>query len=591
MTVPVSLSFDADFHDMFEVRGASRAARGTLSRPMLEAQRVTLSYRGLDDLRRDAVVAFSIPPEHLQAKRADFTIALAADAAVQLFVEVAPDSPALPDAQRFQRAAVAARLAMREHREESASLHSGNAAFNEWVERSRADLALLTSSLPTGPYPYAGIPWFSTPFGRDGIVTAMEALWLDPRLAQGVLRYLASRQATETSAFQDAAPGKIMHETRKGEMCATRELPFGLYYGGVDTTPMFVMLAGMYADRTGDLGLIDELWPALCKATQWVEDVRARSPNNLLDYERGESSGLANQGWKDSEDSVFHADGSFPKGPIALIEVQGFAFRAFATMSNLATRRGETRQASHWAACAEAVREAVERKFWIPEKGFYGIAIDGDGRLCETLASNAGQLLFSGLAAPERAGRVIERLLSTSFRSGWGLRTLALGQARFNPMSYHNGSVWPHDTALSMLGMRRHGELDGPVELLGELCDAASYFGMRLPELFCGFARSPGQPPIGYPVACLPQAWSAGSTLMMLQACLGVTIDGWQQTVQVDRPRLPAKVSNLSIGRLQIGPHRVSLRFERVNGEVLTYVDGTPEAVARVSGPSVRRGI
>ncbi|CAM2153318.1 Amylo-alpha-1,6-glucosidase [Pararobbsia alpina] len=591
VTMPLTVSFRADFCDMFEVRGSTRERRGELSAPAVRDSSVRLAYWGLDGLERTSTVSFSEAPERLGPDRADYLVKLPSGGAFTLYVEVGPDSAQdeAPDARRYRRARAQARLAMRAHRLNGASLHSATPLFTQWLDQSRADLALLTSDLATGPYPYAGIPWFSTPFGRDGIVTALETLWLDPSIARGVLRFLASRQATATSTFQDSAPGKIMHETRKGEMCALKELPFALYYGGVDSTPMFVVLAGAYVARTGDTNLIDELWPALERAMGWIEGVIDKSPNKVLDYARGEKTGLSNQGWKDSEDSVFHADGSFPTGPIALVEVQGYAYRAFLTMSDLAARRGNEWQSDAWATRARALAEVVESRFWMEDKGFYGIALDGQGKLCAVEASNAGHLLFAGLPTRERAARVVDRLGENSFRSGWGIRTLAQTQPRFNPMSYHNGSVWPHDTALCALGMRRYGDLNGPLQILEEMFDAAFTFGMRLPELFCGFPRRPGLPPIGYPVACLPQAWSAGSALLLLQSCLGITIDGWTQSVTIDHPRLPAGVQNLTVRRLAFGPYKVDLTFERYEGGIATRVEGTAEAVSRVHGDWIRR--
>jgi glycogen debranching enzyme len=583
LSVPLSLSFDADFRDMFEVRGVLRVRRGKLETPVVGHCGVERRYVGLDGVERRCIVSFSAAPMRLEAARADFVVTLAPYVPFTLYVEVGQDRGPAPDAARFREALVLARLTMRARRQRMASVQTSSAAFTHWLEQSRADLALLTSDLSTGPYPFAGIPWFSTPFGRDGVVTALETLWLDAGLARGVLRYLASRQASEVATFADAAPGKIMHETRRSEMCATGELPFGLYYGGVDTTPLFVVLAGAYADRTGDMALIDALWGALSAALGWVDGMRANHPHGLLGYQRAEASGLANQGWKDSEDSVFHADGRFPVGPIALVEVQGYVFDAYRTMAALARRRGDARSAAAWDDSAEAVRETVERLFWMPQRQAYGIALDGEGRLCETVTSNTGHLLFSRLPSPARAAGVIGTLLDHRIRSGWGLRTLATGEARFNPMSYHNGSVWPHDTALCAAGMRAYGEHEGPEALLGELFDAAGHFGMRVPELYCGFTRSPAEPPVGYPVACLPQAWSAAAPLFVLQACLGVVIDGWAGTVSIDRPRLPPEVNTLTVRDLQVGEHRVTLRFARNHdGGIEWEAHGTPAARARV---------
>ncbi len=393
-------------------------------------------------------------------------------------------------------------------------------------------------------------------------------LWINASLARGVLAFLASTQAHETSRFRDSQPGKIMHETRKGEMTSLGELPFGQYYGGVDTTPLFVALAGAYAERTGDLEFIDQLWPALEAAVGWMEQYGDSNGDGLIDYRRGQASGLANQGWKDSEDSVFHADGSFPEGPIALVEVQGYAFAAYQAMAMLSERRNDEGAAQLWRLKAEQLRQEVERRFWMEDQGTYGIAIDGHGELCRVRTSNPGHLLFCGLPSPERAQRVTEQLLSAPFQSGWGIRTLGVGEARYNPMSYHNGSVWPHDTALCVAGMARYGERDGVIRMLSEMFETAVHFEMRLPELFCGFTRSPGESPVAYPVACLPQAWAAGSIFMLLQACLGVRVDGWRHEVVVDHPALPIGIDSLRIEGLRVGHGYADLLFQHA-GELV----------------------
>ena len=598
-TVPLSISFASDFRDMFEVRGMKRTVRGTLVPPCVEDGAVRLEYVGLDKVARRVRIAFSPQPVNLLPDRADFTVTLPSQACVSLYltitIEVEPmpgAAPGTPGASIIQtpyclanamdqhvgRAAVRAALVdahllMRGRRRAAASVRSSNPLFNAWINRSIADLGLLTTDLPTGPYPYAGIPWFSTPFGRDGVVTALQTLWLVPALACGVLRFLAAHQARENSAFRDAAPGKIMHELRKSEMAATGEVPFALYYGGVDTTPLFVVLAGAYAERTGDMALIEELWPALERATAWIAGVCDRNPHGLLDYRSESQGGLANQGWKDSHDSVFHADGRFPDGPIALVEVQAYASAAFDTMARFASNRGLAGDAAHYAARATKIRECVEEKFWMEDSSFYGIALDGHGDLCRVLASNAGHLLAFGLPEYERGRSVARALESALFHTGWGVRTLAAGQARFNPMAYHNGSVWPHDNAICARGLARYGHKEAAVRLLQALFEAAVNFDMRLPELFCGFPRRRGEPPTAYPVACLPQAWAAGSPFMMLEACLGVSIDAARGEVRIEQPVLPEGIDWLEIGDLRVGKAAVTLTFRRVDGKVVASAD------------------
>jgi glycogen debranching enzyme len=559
--LPLVIEFDADFRDMFEVRGLKRARRGYKHPAEIDGRSVLVRYTGLDAVDRTSVISFSDPPFRISEHRAEFMYPLGPESHLELYVEVGLEAGPTPTRERFRNHAALARFSMRARRRHGARLRSSGRLFSDWIAKSRSDLALLTTELSTGPYPYAGIPWFSTTFGRDAIITAYQMLWLDPSLAKGVLAYLASRQATEVSAFRDSAPGKIMHEARLGEMAGLGEVPFGRYYGGVDTTPLFVALAGAYADRTGDFEFIDAIWPNLQAAMGWIEYYGDTDGDGLIDYARGRDSGLANQGWKDSQDSVFHSDGRFATGPIALVEVQGYAFAAYQAMARLAARRAEPQMSAAWSARAERIRATVEERFWIEEKGFYAIAIDGSGEPCNVLTSNPGHLLFAKLVSPERAAQVGRRLLSRDFAPGWGVRTLAMGEARYNPMSYHNGSVWPHDTAICAMGLSHYGEREGVVSLMAALFETAVNFEMRLPELFCGFPRQAGEPPVAYPVACLPQAWAAGSVFMMLQACLGLEVT--HHAITVTDPRLPIGIDRLWIDGLQVGGACVDLAIER----------------------------
>jgi glycogen debranching enzyme len=574
---PLTFEFDADFRDMFEVRGARRPRRGRRSTPETHDRWVQFAYAGLDGVQRTSVLSFSERPAKLTPYRAEFVHPLKTDACLELFIEIGAEPAPPPSRDRFRAAAARARFAMRSRRRSGAQLATSGRLFNGWITKSRADIALLTTPLGTGPYPYAGIPWFSTAFGRDGIITAWQILWFDPSLAHGVLTYLATHQAEEVSEFRDSQPGKIMHETRRGEMAALGEVPFGRYYGGVDTTPLFVGLAGAYAERTGDWELINRLWHALERAAAWVLRRTESNPHGLLDYARGAATGLANQGWKDSGDSVFHADGRTPKGPIALVEVQGYAYAAYRAMSYMAGARGDQHAASQWTRRARELRQTVERLFWMDDQGFYGMALDGDGELCRVRASNPGHLLFCELPSPERARRVCQVLMSPEFASGWGLRTLATGQVRYNPMSYHNGSIWPHDTAVCAMGLSRYGERQGVVRLTSMLFETASELDMRLPELFCGFPRAAGEAPVPYPVACLPQAWAAGSVFMLLQACLGLRINGAAGEIEILNPHLPVGIDRLVVKNLTVRGERLTLIFEHDGPR--TAVRATPSGV------------
>ena len=578
--------FAADFADIFEVQGHVRTERGRNLPATVNGSTVRLAYLGRDDLERSTGIAFSREPTSLLSQEAEFRVDLRRDDVAEMFIEIGGAEAGLPSPHRFNTALQCLSASMQKRVRNGASISTSGRLFNEWINKSYSDLALLTTDLPTGPYPYAGIPWFATQFGRDAIITSLQTLWLNPQLAAGVLRFLASTQAQEESAFRDSQPGKIMHEMRRGEMANMREVPFGQYYGGVDTTPLFVMLAGAYEKQTGDRTLVDEIWRQLVAATEWIQRRLDDSPTGFLDYARAEQTGLANQGWKDSHDSMFHADGRFPRGPLAVVEVQGYAYAAFMAMAELAAARGEQGRSAAWRARAGKLRSAIEQRFWVPEMNFYAIAIDGDSQPCSVPASNAGHLLFCGVPNEEHAAIVTTQLLSSRFSSGWGIRTLADGEARYNPMSYHNGSVWPHDASLCAAGISRYGGRPQVVQIMNEIFEAANHFGMRLPELYCGFPRIIGQGPVPYPVACLPQAWSSGCVFMLLQASLGVRIEGLSKEVHIERPLLPIGVESLSIRDLPVGDVRIDLEFHRIGDEVVVmparHADGGVRVLAHL---------
>jgi len=567
--VPLELIFAADFADIFEVQGHHRSQRGLQLPPQVDGSRARLSYRGRDDIVRTTDLAFTPVPDELSQHRAAFRIPIARGATATLHLEIGDIASERPSSERFDSAAGALAGSMQERLDQGATVHASARLFNQWIERSRSDLALLTTSLATGPYPYAGIPWFATQFGRDAIITALQTLWINPALAAGVLRFLASTQAHDASSFRDSEPGKIMHETRRGEMAVLGEVPFGQYYGGVDTTPLFVMLAGAYEERVGDGAVVDEIWDELMRAAAWIERRLASSRTGFLDYAPGEDSGLKNQAWKDSRDSMFHADGRFPQGPVAVVEVQGYACAAFAALARLSERRGANEAARRWHTRARELREAIEARFWVPRMNYYAIALDGESSPCEVYGSNAGHLLFCGVVLKDRAASVSSALLSDRFCSGWGIRTLAEGEARYNPMSYHNGSIWPHDTAICAAGIARYGSRWSTAQLLGDMFETAVHFNLRLPELFCGFPRMAGQGPAPYPVACLPQAWASGAVFLMLQASLGIEIDAYRKQVHVTRPALPEGVESVTVRELEVCNSTIDLVIRQVNGQVV----------------------
>jgi glycogen debranching enzyme len=572
--VRLELCFEADFADLFEVRGMRREHRGKRLPTVLARDRVTLSYRGLDEMVRTTRLAFEPAPQTLTALSAVFDLELAPHGQITIFLEAActPEaaSTRAPRAA-FLAAYVQTKRSLRNGATRSGVISSRHEEFDATVRRSADDLRMLVTEKPTGPYPYAGVPWFSTAFGRDALITALLMLALDPALARGVLRYLAQEQATAFDPASEAEPGKILHEVRGGEMAALREVPFRRYYGSVDATPLFVMLAGAYLDRTGDFATLKALWPNIDLALGWIDN-RADA-DGFVSYERSTEDGLANQGWKDSYDAISHADGTLARGAIALCEVQGYVFAARHAGASIARRLGLDVPAATLEAKAEHLRQAFEAKFWCERLGTYALALDGEGRPCEVRSSNAGQLLMTAIATPERARRVAEGLMNSRFFTGWGIRTLAADEARYNPMSYHNGSVWPHDNGLIALGMAHEGLRAETMRLFEGIFAASSSMDLRrLPELFCGFHRRPNQGPTSYPVACTPQAWAAAAIPALVQSCLGLSFDPATRAVRFNQPDLPAFIDSLTLRNLSLGAATVSVLISRTPGEVSVSV-------------------
>jgi glycogen debranching enzyme len=569
VSVPIELRFAADYADIFEVRGTKRVRRGQDLEPRVDHNSVTLGYDGLDGTRRSTRISFQPAPDQLDSMQATYTIRIDPQQEVKLVLAIAceeSDEPRRPPAGLGPGAIV---RSLADLRQRGAALQTTNDAMNAWLERSNADLAMMTTQTADGDYPYAGIPWFSAVFGRDGIITALECLWNEPQVARGVLSVLAATQAQTSDRKRDAEPGKIVHEMRDSEMAVLGEVPFGRYYGSVDATPLFVMLAAAYYRRTGDLDFVRGIWHNVERALSWMETYGDRDGDGFLEYQRQSTRGLANQGWKDSYDSVFHADGTLAEGAIALCEVQGYAYAARRGAADLARALGHQERGGALDAQADQLRSAFEEAFWMEELGTYAEALDGAKRPCRVLTSNPGHCLYTRIADLERGQRVIETLLSPRGFSGWGVRTVATGEARYNPMSYHDGSVWPHDNAIAAAGMARYGRTDGALRILESMFAASQMIDLRrLPELFCGFERRHGEGPTAYPVACSPQSWASASVLLMLQACLGLEIDAPEGQVRFTQPRLPDPVEELWISDLQVGDAKLDLVLQRRPGDV-----------------------
>ncbi len=569
----VSLSFGCDFADLFEARGLTRKKRGARQPTDIAENRVRLGYTGLDGRDRHAVLVFDPAPDRLAPTAAAYDLALEPGEERTVVFALECHGEAAPQPAAFTDAFVAATRRQRGRAAAVAGVETSNPLFDEMMRRSIVDLSMLTTDTDQGPYVYAGIPWFSTTFGRDGLITALQTLWLDPAVARGVLRRLAHFQAGARDPASDAEPGKIMHEMRGGEMAALREIPFGLYYGSADATPLFVVLAGRYLARTGDLDTARELWPSIERALAWMAEWGDRDRDGFLEYHRETDEGLQNQGWKDAFDSVFHADGQIPAGPIALAEIQGYAFAAYGAAALVADRLERPDRAADLRQRAASLQRRFEEAFWCDDIGTYAIALDGAKRPCRVRTSNAGQVLWSGIASPERAKIVADSMVSPAFFSGWGIRTVAQGEPRYNPMSYHDGSIWPHDNSLIAAGMARYGHADHADKVFEGLFDAATFMPLRrLPELFCGFRRRDGVGPIQYPVACAPHAWAAAAPLLLLQASLGLEFDPDAKAIRFRRPRLPSFLDEVTLRNLALGAGQVDVNLRKLGTGVALSV-------------------
>lgn len=570
----LDFSFDADYADIFEVRGVKRKQRGTALPVQHGEKSLVLGYQGLDGVKRQTRILFSQQPDAIEKTMVCFKLDLPPNGSQDLYLTVATESDEQqPSLISYDGAYRKSELAQRANEDKVCHIITSNEQFNDWINRSAADLQMLTTKTPYGEYPFAGVPWFSTPFGRDGIITALQYLWPNPELARGVLNFLAATQAEHENAVQDAEPGKILHETRKGEMATLGEIPFLLYYGTVDATPFFIVLAGAYYERTGDLNFIQSIWPNIQRALEWIDNYGDSDGDGFVEYAKRCENGLVQQGWKDSDDSIFHADGRPAQAPIALCEVQGYVYQAKLAAAKLSTLLGDNEHADELKAQAKTLKQNFNEAFWCDDIGTFAIALDGDKRPCRIRSSNTGHLLFSGIVEERHAIAVADTLLAESSFSGWGVRTLADTEVRYNPMSYHNGSIWPHDNAIIAMGLAQYGFKDQALRILTGLFDTSIKMDLhRLPELFCGFERLSGQGPTLYPVACSPQAWASGTVFYLLQACLGMRFSPDPPQLRFEHPQLPDYLERLELKNIQLGNGVVDLSCRRRGQDVAIHV-------------------
>jgi glycogen debranching enzyme len=640
--IQLDLELDADAADIFEVRGRVRERRGRFRPTLVTPESIVFAYEGLDGLVRRTVIsctpgevsasgqaragaAGGVTPGSEGSVHVRWLLDVEPGARAGVRWEVATDLSPMPghtqateatperlarsvtggegDAPALGRltsdATVPGSPSIAEPtvaeadygtwHDRAARIRSDGELLDLAIRRSIEDLRLLRNDGPTRGEHYvaAGVPWFATLFGRDSIITSLEVLPFMPDVARETLRVLADWQATEDDPERDMEPGKILHELRVGELARTGELPHRPYYGSVDATPLWLILLDETYRWTGDVELVRSLWPNALAALAWIDTYGDRDGDGFVEYERRAPAGLLNQGWKDSGDAIRHRDGSLAVAPIALVEIQGYVYDAKRRISSLAERLGEHELASRLATEAEALHKRFNEAFWMPDVGYYAMALDRDKRQVGSIGSNPGHCLWSGIVPPDRVDAVVDRLLDPSMDCGWGIRTYASGQPGYNPVGYHTGSVWPHDNALIAAGMKRVGRHDAADRVASRIFEAAQRSpDFRLPELFCGFDRGLADVPVPYPVACSPQAWSAATSLSLLQTMLGMRADAARDVLELDRPHLPAWLGKVTVHELRVGERTVDLLFHRWRGnttsaEVLRR-DGPLQLVIRV---------
>ena len=598
MTITVELELGADCADIFEVRGYPRPKRGSLLPVAVTPTRATFRYDGLDHRRRATFVAFSDPAKTFGPIDGRSDDEVLAGGSVRFYWDVRLASGARKDLRWTIWGAVSDRggddapshdgdataalfpepprisadegaSAYHAWGRGTTSIQTDHELFNLTLNRSLADLRLLINEGP-GPdqrYVAAGVPWFSTLFGRDALIASFQALAFRPQIAVETLSVLAAYQATEDDPWRDAEPGKILHELRIGEMAGAGELPHTPYYGSVDSTPLWLILFGATFDWTGDRALVDRLWPNALAALEWIDRFGAHNGDGFVDYQRRSERGLLNQGWKDSSDAIRDRAGRGPTMPVALAEVQGYVFDAKRRMAALATVRGDDEMARRLVTEAETLRSRFEDAFWVEDQRYYAMALDGERKQLDAIGSNAGQCLWTGIASPARARDVADRLMGPAMFSGWGIRTYAEDQPGYNPIGYHTGSVWPHDTSLVAAGLKRYGFDEESNRLVGHVFQAAQHFtDYRLPELFCGFDRDQSSLPVPYPVACSPQAWAAGASFLFLETMLGLRAHAGQGELELRHPNLPDWIGRVTLNNLRVGEASVDLLFHRWRG-------------------------
>jgi glycogen debranching enzyme len=623
----VEYEFACDFADQFEVRGARRRERGTYFRPLVDKDSVTCAYQGRDGVLYRAEIFFPVrAPDEVSGGRARFNFHLGPNESATLELHALPSIHAVrsgtsvreaadaarqpgykppsvvgeepesgwtypgshpvsqtPAPRRFDDRIARARADYRQWADASARVHGNEEAFNWALTQAVADLKALSIYWEGRRVISAGVPWYASPFGRDALITGFQALLVNPDIARDALLFLAAHQGKKVDDFREEEPGKILHEIRRGELARTGEVPHTPYYGSIDSTPLFIILYTEYLQWTGDRATGAQLLPAAEAALRWIDEWGDKDGDGFVEYQRKTERGLRNQGWKDSWDGVPHLDGTPAEPPIALVEVQGYCIDARRRMARLYRQLGRREDAARCTLTAQRLLRAVDEAFWMEKAGTYAIALDGRKSQVRSVTSNPGHLLFSRAVSEPRARRVARTLMSPESFSGWGVRTLARGQQAYNPLSYHNGTVWPHDNSLIALGFSNYGMQKLAAQLLSGMYDACRQFRhYRLPELFCGLGRGQGELVVSYPVSCSPQAWASGALFLLLRACLGLYPDATRRMLKIVNPHLPAGVTHLTLERLRVGDTRVTVEFTQSGESCFASVrdtEGHPLAV------------
>ncbi|MCD7036096.1 amylo-alpha-1,6-glucosidase [Metabacillus sp. GX 13764] len=565
----INLQLDADFADMFIVRGFMNGKIGRKLPNQSTDEALLFRYKGADDIQRSTKVTWSRKPdaqnengllsfdfelEHLQTDSVTVMIQ-------PLEGEGTHKEPISPNAALEKLT-----QSYGEWTDSTAKAETDYIPLQRLIDRGIGDLRVLLTDIGHGKFPVAGLPWFGVPFGRDSLIAALQMLAFNPEVAKGTLKTMASTQGTEVNPWRDEQPGKIMHELRFGELANTDQIPFTPYYGTIDATPLFLVLLTQYVKWTGDTEIFKELEGNVTAALNWIDQYGDRDGDLFVEYHQESEKGIANQGWKDSGDSVVHRNGEYAHTPIALAEVQGYVYQAKTGIAEIYDFLGKSEAAETLRSQAQRLKEKFDRAFWMEEQQFYAIALDGNKQQVGTLTSNPGHVLFSEMLDAEKAKAVTEELVSDRMFSGYGIRTMGAGEAGYNPMSYHDGSIWPHDNSMILLGMSKLHQHEAAKKVMDGLIQAAAYFEYdRLPELFCGYPSSLGKA-VKYPVACSPQAWAAGTPLVFVQSLLGLFPDSLKKEITLS-PVLLEGMNYLKVEDIKAGNGTFSVEVKRVNGE------------------------